>query len=65
MIGDNIKKLMMKKGYTEAELAERAGCSRSAISRYINNNRTPKEKMLQKLADGLGVSVTEIVRYGR
>lgn len=65
MIGDNINRLMYLKGLTQQELADRVGCTRFAISRYVNNNRTPSEKMLQKLADGLGVSVNEIVRYGR
>ena len=65
MIGDNIKKLMLKNGYTQTQLAVLSGCTRSAISRYVNNNRTPNEKMLNKLSTALGVSVNEIVRWGR
>ena len=65
MIGDNIKRILIEKGYTQTQLAIKAGCTKSVISRYVNNNRTPSDKMLIKLSKALGVHISEIVRYGR
>ena len=65
MIGDNIRRIINKKGYTQTQLAVMVGCTKSAISRYINNSRTPNEKMVNKLSNALGVAKNEIVRYGR
>lgn len=61
MIGDNIKRLMHENGYTQKQLAMRAGCTESAISKYINNRRTPSLKILKNLAIAFGVTIDEIV----
>ena len=61
MFGDNIKRLMRENGYTQKQLAMRAGCTESAISRYVNNERTPSIRVLKHLAIALGVTVDEII----
>lgn len=60
MIGDNIKRLMHLNGYTQKQLAMRSGCTESAISKYINNKRVPRLKILINLAIALGVTIDEI-----
>lgn len=64
MFGDNIKRLMKENGYTQKQLAMRSGCTESAISRYIRNQRTPSIRVLKNLAVALGVTVDELTREG-
>ena len=56
-IGEKIKLARQEKGYTQVELAEKLGCSRSAIACYETERRTPDFKDLQNIAVMLGVSV--------
>ena len=60
MIGDNIRTLMQKNGYTQKELAIRSQCSAWAISRYVNNVHIPGIRVMQRLAVALGVTVDEL-----
>lgn len=60
-MGDNIKRLMRENGYDQKQLAMRSGCTESAISRYVRNERTPRVKILHNLAIALGVTVNDIV----
>lgn len=56
MFGDRLTSEMMRHELTQKDLAEAAGCSQAAISKYLNG-RIPKAKELLKLADLLGVSM--------
>lgn len=44
-------------GISQKMLADRAGCSSAAISRYLSGRDAPGEKMMQRLADALDTSV--------
>ena len=63
MLGDNIKRFMKKNGYTQKQLAMRAGCTQTAISRYINNEREPDIRTMENLSIALGVTVGELINY--
>lgn len=56
-MGEKIKLARQEKGYTQVELAEKLGCSRSAIACYETERRVPDFKDLQNIASMLGVSV--------
>lgn len=47
----------LSKNLTQKQLSEKTGISRSDISRLENGTRNPTIKLLQKLADGLGMSL--------
>lgn len=51
----NLKEARIKHGWTQEDLAERAGLSPTAIQYYENNRRQPKGKTLEALAEALGV----------
>ncbi|MCO6546193.1 MAG: helix-turn-helix transcriptional regulator [Gilliamella sp.] len=55
--GDKIKELRIKHGLSQGDLAEKIGLTRQAISNYENNERTPNDKIWQKLADCFNVSI--------
>lgn len=50
------KRLREKKGWTQEETAERLGVSRPSIAGYESKNRTPRQEMLQRIADLFGVT---------
>ena len=61
-MGDKIKRLMKYNGYTQNQLAMRSGCTKSAISKYIHNDRDPSIRLMKRLAIALGVTLDELTR---
>jgi len=59
-IGDNIKLLRTHKKLTLKDLAEKATLSVSFISDIENGRRIPRLENLQKLAEALEVSISEL-----
>jgi Zn-dependent peptidase ImmA (M78 family)/DNA-binding XRE family transcriptional regulator len=55
MIGDRIKQARTASGLSLRGLAEKAGISAMAISKYENNRSTPSAAVLLELAQALGV----------
>lgn len=61
-IGNNILHFMFKKGYSQKELALRSKCTESAISKYINNLRTPSLEKAVNIAKALNITLDELVK---
>jgi transcriptional regulator with XRE-family HTH domain len=60
-----LKQLRKRKGWSQAELARRAGISQPYIVMMESGARkNPSLKMLGKLAKALGVDVTALLRRG-
>jgi transcriptional regulator with XRE-family HTH domain len=55
-----LRDLRLDAGYSQAELAERAGLTREAISMMETGKRSPYPRTMRKLADALGVTVADI-----
>ena len=62
--GDSIKKFRKQKGYTQKQLAEKAGISRTALIRYENGETSPSIQILQQIAEALEVSVSVLIDEG-
>lgn len=56
-LANNIRKLRTKYGYSQPELAQRLGVSRSAVSMYENGNREPNLEVLEAMCDIFNVSM--------
>lgn len=56
----DIKKRRLERGISQADLAESIGVSRSSIAKYEKGERTPTLSILQKIADVLKVSITDL-----
>lgn len=52
---NSIKEFRKKKGYTQKELAEKVGISRTALIRYENGATSPNIEVIEKIADVLDV----------
>lgn len=60
-LGENIKKIRLKKNLTQQQLADNIGLKAITIRKYENNEREPNIETLQKIADTLNVSFSELV----
>lgn len=54
-----IRRARTDAGLTQAELAEKSGLPQSHISRLENGQHSPSAKTLEKIADALGLAMTE------
>jgi repressor LexA len=61
MIGENIRKLRERRGFTQSELATRVGLrSYTSISKWEKGKSEPRAGMLNKIAFVLGATIDEI-----
>lgn len=63
--GELIKALRKQKGYTQKQLADKAGISRTGLIRYENGETSPSIQVLQQIANALDVSATAFVPASR
>lgn len=62
LVRERIRALRTQRGLTQEALCERAGISRDAVTRIESGSRVPTIDTLDRLAKGLGVSVSELVQ---
>ena len=58
---ETLSALRRQAGLTQAELAERLGISKSAVSMYERGRREPELELLQAMADVFQVSVSALL----
>lgn len=59
-VGNNIKNLRLKNGFTQKELAQKSNISEISIRKYESNERKPKADTLNKIAAALNVTLSEL-----
>lgn len=59
--GQTIKNLREKKGFTQAELAEKLGVSSKAVSKWETAKGLPDITLIETIANALSVSVMELM----
>ena len=62
-LASKIKQLRIEKGFSQEELAYKCGFDRTYISMLERAKRNPTYFNLLKLADGLNISLVEILNY--
>lgn len=58
----NLKKLMIEREMTAADIARKTGMTQAALSRYINGKRTPNLNSVIKIAKALNVPIELLVK---
>lgn len=53
-------KIRKEQNLTQIELGKKNGTNQGAISRIENRTSNPTQKMLQRIADALGVTIKEL-----
>ncbi len=61
-LGNRIRTLRRKGGWTQVELAERLGVDRSYLSEIETGKKDPSLRVLKTLADGFGLSLSQLLR---
>ena len=61
IIGERIKELRKKEKYTQTELANLLGVTKSTIAAYENNSRLPSYDVLIKMAEVFKVSIDSLL----
>lgn len=59
-----VRYTLRKKAMTQKDLARAVGCTPAAISRYLNGFREPSRKIVEKIAEALGVEISEVEDTG-
>lgn len=63
MLGDNIKNIRLKRGYSQKHVAEKVGVSEAYISLIESNQRTNLgSELLEKIANVLDVNVSQFYK---
>ncbi|MCS7305013.1 MAG: helix-turn-helix domain-containing protein [Thermoguttaceae bacterium] len=60
LICENLQRLMVKRGFSAAELSKRSGVDRRTIRALLAGNTRPHWQTVHRLAGGLGVSTDEL-----
>ena len=61
-IGSNIRRIRLKKGLTQVELAYESGIEENTLNRIEKGKTNPTMKTMLNIAKALGVKLTELVR---
>jgi len=64
-LGDVLQAARRARGLRQPEVAEAAGVTQAALSRYENDQRTPEPEVLARLASALGVTPELLESAGR
>ena len=59
--GRRIHRLLLERGWRQAELSRRSGVAKDAISTYINGKVYPSSLNVKKIADAFGVKPEELL----
>jgi len=57
---ERVKAILQDKNITQEELAERIGCTQSAVSKMLSRQSRPQRKTILKMATALGVEPTAL-----
>ena len=58
--GDVLKEIRKKNGWTLAEMAERLGTTKQALSKYERGERTPKITVVAKFSEILNIPMSDL-----
>lgn len=61
--GDAVRRARTAAGLTQEELADRSGLDRSYIGGVERGDRNPSLSVIEKIAQGLGVTLAELFSY--
>ena len=53
---ERLSELIQNKGYSQKELAMKAGVTEAAMSHYVKGDRVPRASVLARIADALGTT---------
>ena len=61
-LGENLRKLRLKKNFSQGDLAKKLGVDRAYISNIENGRMNPTLSTLEKISKALGISSSELLK---
>ena len=61
-LGNRVRNLRRKRGWTQVEMAEMVGVDRSYLSEIETGKKDPSLRMLKAIADGFKLGLSEFLR---
>lgn len=58
---DKLRRAMSDLGLKPVDVADRTGFSKQQVSRYLSGQNTPRYENIERIADGLGISVVTLM----
>lgn len=62
LLGNRIRSLRRKHGWTQVEMAEMLGVDRSYLSEIETGKKDPSLRVLKTIADGFELSLSQLLR---
>jgi transcriptional regulator with XRE-family HTH domain len=62
LLGNRVRSLRRKHGWTQVEMAERLGVDRSYLSEIETGKKDPSLRVMKTIADGFGISLSRLLR---
>lgn len=62
LVGENVRKVRLKRGLTQERFAEKSGFSQQYLSSLENGRRNPSIVTIYELAQALGISHVDLVK---
>lgn len=60
---DRIRSLLNELGISQTEFCEKTGLTKSALSNYLNGDRTPRQDQIDKISRAYNISPTWLMGY--
>ena len=61
-LGENLRKLRLKRNFSQGDLAKKLEVDRAYISNIENGRMNPTLSTLEKIANALGISSSELLK---
>lgn len=58
---NNVRRELRRQGWTQTQLAERAGMARQHVSNYLSGVNVPSLERAERIAEALGLTVSELL----
>lgn len=62
LLGNRVRFLRRKNGWTQVEMAEMLGVDRSYLSEIETGKKDPSLRVMKTIADGFGLSLSQLLR---
>ena len=60
-LADRLRDMLAARGWTQTDLAERAGLTHAAVNRYVNGRREPRAETVAAIAEALDVNPADLI----
>lgn len=60
-MAERLRAMLDARGWSQTDLAERAGLTPASVNRYVNGSREPRAETIAAIADALGAKPSDLI----